>query len=116
MTINKIFCLTIFTLIISGCSTTPKKAIFESDAPPLRSILGVKGSKPTFAPKAIGRQESLEYNGYANPNENVFSELSNPTLLLYIEPHQTEKGNYVPGVVVPYKLYNKVEFALPGEL
>jgi len=118
MTINKpkLLCLAIATTLISGCGANPRKAIFNNQSPEMATLLGSTSSKPVFGVKAVGRQESLDYNGYAHKGENVFKELSNPTLILYVDAHKTENGTYVPGVVIPYKLYEKVEFALPGEL
>ena len=115
-TIGK-FCVTLLTVSIGGCGSTPKSVIFDKDSPTMESILqgNTKGSL-TFSDKVHGRGESLEHNGTANANQNVFRELDNPTLFLYIEPHVTKGGTYLPGMTVPYKQYNKVEFALPGEL
>ena len=60
--------------------------------------------------------ESLAHNGSINPDQNVFRELDNPTLFLYIEAHVTAQQTYIPGMTVPFKRYREVEFALPGEL
>lgn len=119
MTLSKL-CNTLVVLIaifISGCGSTPKGVIFDKDNPTMESILqgNTKGSL-TFTDKAHDRDESFAHNGTAHPNQNVFRELDNPTLFLYIEPHVTNAGTYLPGMTVPYKQYNKVEFALPGEL
>jgi len=103
--------------LISACVSSPKKVIFDENNPTMESILQGNASSPlTYTDKAQSRSESLAYNGSVNPNQNVFRELDNPTLFLYIEPHVTKGGTYLPGMTVPYKQYNKVEFALPGEL
>ena len=106
-----------FTVLVSGCGSNPKDVIFDKNNPTMESILqgNAKGSL-TFTDKAHGRDESLAHNGSVHANQNVFRELDNPTLFLYIEPHVTKGGTYLPGMTVPYKQYNKVEFALPGEL
>lgn len=111
------FCAILLTVLIGGCGSTPKSVIFDKDSPTMESILqGNAKGKLTFSEKAHGRGESLAHNGTVNANQNVFRELDNPTLFLYIEPHVTKGGTYLPGMTVPYKQYNKVEFALPGEL
>lgn len=109
--------LFILSVLIGGCGSTPKGVIFDKDSPTMESILqgNTKGSL-TFSDKVHGRDEALAHNGTVNSKQNVFRELDNPTLFLYIEPHVTKGGTYLPGMTVPYKLYNKVEFALPGEL
>lgn len=109
--------LVLFTALVSGCGSSPKKVIFDKNSPTMESILqGNAKSKLTYSDKVHGRGESLAHNGTVNANQNVFRELDNPTLFLYIEPHVTNGGTYLPGMTVPYKQYNKVEFALPGEL
>jgi len=107
----------LLTVLVSGCGSNPKKVIFDKDNPTMESILqgNTKGSL-TYTDKAHGREESLAHNSTNHLNQNVFRELDNPTLFLYIEPHVTKGGTYLPGMTVPYKQYNKVEFALPGEL
>lgn len=107
----------LLAVLISGCGSTPKSVIFDKNSPTMESILqgNAKGSL-TFSDKVHGRSESLAHNGTVNTNQNVFRELDNPTLFLYIEPHVTKGGTYLPGMTVPYKQYSKVEFALPGEL
>ena len=113
----RIICTVLLTVIMSGCSSTPRSVIFDKNSPTMESILqgNAKGSL-TFSDKAHSRRESLAHNGTVNNNQNVFRELDNPTLFLYIEPHVTKGGTYLPGMTVPYKQYNRVEFALPGEL
>ena len=110
-------CVILLIVVMSGCGSTPRSVIFDKDSPTMESILqgNAKGSL-TFSDKVHGRGESLAHNGTVNANQNVFRELDNPTLFLYIEPHVTNGGTYLPGMTVPYKQYNKVEFALPGEL
>ncbi len=109
--------IALLAVLVSGCGSSPKKVIFDKDNPTMESILqGNAKESLTYPDKAHGRDESLAYNGTNHPNQNVFRELDNPTLFLYIEPHVTKGGTYLPGMTVPYKQYNKVEFALPGEL
>ena len=109
--------LILVALLLGACGSTPKGVIFDENNPTMESILqgNVKGSL-TFSDKSDGQGESLAHNGTVHSNQNVFRELDNPTLFLYIEPHVTKGGTYIPGMTVPYKQYNKVEFALPGEL
>ena len=107
----------LLTILLSGCGSTPKKVIYDKNNPTVESILQSNASSSlTYTDKANGRNESLAHNGTVNPDQNVFRELDNPTLFLYIEPHVTKGGTYLPGMTVPFKQYNKVEFALPGEL
>ncbi len=113
----RIICTVFLTVMMGGCGSTPRSVIFDKNSPTMESILqgNAKGSL-TFSDKAHSHRESLAHNGTINTNQNVFRELDNPTLFLYIEPHVTKGGTYLPGMTVPYKQYKKVEFALPGEL
>ena len=104
-------------LVLSACAANPKRVIFNDDSPTMAALLRTGANHPplTYSNKPHSAQTALDHNGSVHPGENVFRELANPTLLLYIEPHRTPRGTFIPGMVVPYKLYPKVEYALPGE-
>ena len=119
MTISTLYKIQVLLLstLLCGCGSAPKKVIFDTNNPTMESILqGNASSTLTYTEKAHGQRESLAHNRTENSDQNVFRELDNPTLFLYIEPHVTQGGTYLPGMTVPFKQYNKVEFALPGEL
>lgn len=51
-----------------------------------------------------------------NEIKQLFPRLSNPTLILYVYPHLSGTERYpVPGYSTAFTLYEKVEYALPGE-
>jgi conjugative transfer region lipoprotein (TIGR03751 family) len=51
-----------------------------------------------------------------NEIKQLFPRLSNPTLVLYIYPHLAGAERHpVPGYSTAFTLYEKVEYALPGE-
>ena len=103
--------------LLTACGGNPKRTIFNASNPSMESILAVnQSSSVAFTKQPVSRSEAIAHNGTLHPNQNVFRELENPTLFLYIEPHVTKSGTYIPGMTVPYKLYQQVEFALPGEL
>ena len=113
----RIICTVLLTVMMSGCGSTPRSVIFDKNSPTMESILqGNAEGSLTFSDKTHSHRESLTHNETINTNQNVFRELDNPTLFLYIEPHVTKGGTYLPGMIVPYNQYKKVEFALPGEL
>ena len=60
------------------------------------------------------------YRGFvreaATEIESVFPRLPNPTLVMYIDPHLSEAGYPIPGYATAFTLYEKTEFALPGEV
>jgi conjugative transfer region lipoprotein (TIGR03751 family) len=46
----------------------------------------------------------------------LFPKLPNPALVLYVFPHLTASGQPVPGYATSFTLYEKTEYALPGEI
>jgi conjugative transfer region lipoprotein (TIGR03751 family) len=59
-------------------------------------------------------------SGYTREADNeinqLFPRLSNPTLVIYIYPHLSGSERHpVPGYSSAFTLYEKVEYALPGE-
>ncbi len=52
----------------------------------------------------------------ANEIKQTFPRLPNPELSMYVFPHFTRKGHPVPGYSSAFLLYEKSEYALPGEL
>ena len=53
----------------------------------------------------------------ANEIDTVFPLLPNPTLVMYIFPHLSgSERTPVPGYVTTFPFYERVEYALPGEV
>ena len=52
----------------------------------------------------------------ANEIQQLFPRLPNPELVLYVFPHLTPKGRPVPGYTTSFLMYEKDEYALPGEI
>ena len=112
---NKLLLVGVCLMAVAGCTRAPHKAIF-TDGPTMESVLGNANRQTMIYTKMPhSREESIAYNSEYQPLKNVFKELENPTLELYVEPHVTDKDSYIPGFVIPFKLYEQVEFALPGE-
>lgn len=55
------------------------------------------------------REASTEIQG-------LFPKLPNPELVLYVYPHFTSKQRPVPGYSTQFSMYEKDEYALPGEI
>ena len=51
-----------------------------------------------------------------NELDGLFPKLPNPDLIMYIFPHMTGKNRPVPGYSTSFKMYEKDEYALPGEI
>ncbi len=53
----------------------------------------------------------------ANHLESKFQMLPNPTLYMFVAPHLSTKDRVpVPGYLTEFKLYERDEYALPGEV
>ena len=48
--------------------------------------------------------------------EELFPELPNPKLSMYVYPHITRSNLPVPGYTTVFYMYKNIHFALPGEL
>jgi conjugative transfer region lipoprotein (TIGR03751 family) len=59
----------------------------------------------------------IGYTRQANNEINqIFPRLANPTLVIYIYPHLSGSERHpVPGYSSAFSLYEKTEYALPGE-
>ncbi|MBC8210195.1 MAG: TIGR03751 family conjugal transfer lipoprotein [Gammaproteobacteria bacterium] len=66
------------------------------------------------------RNERRDLAGYTRDANNEISQqfprLPNPELRLYVFPHLSRKGHPVPGYSSAYLMYEKDQYALPGEM
>ena len=116
-TVTKIVVFITVAAGLAGCGANAKKEIFNPNNPTMESILnGTDSRVSTYSYRAHSREEAVAHNGSVNHPQNVFRELDNPTLFLYIDPHVTRHGTYIEGITIPIKRYREVQFALPGEL
>ena len=116
-------------LILGGCAST-KDAVLPQDGPSMKAIYdahleemaardpqalrGKLGSRPLSS-------GDLPLEGYTrdayNEIETTFPRLPNPTLVMYVFPHlATEERVPVPGYATTFPMYERVEYALPGEV
>lgn len=111
-----------------GCSSVHKfpdngqdiKQVYDSH------ISGMQSNNPTGLSTQTISAERKVNNGRVdlgpytrsehNELDNLFPLLPNPQLVMYVDPHLSKKGHPVPGYSVPFKLYEKDEYALPGEI
>jgi conjugative transfer region lipoprotein (TIGR03751 family) len=94
-------------------------------APPRREEpdpgLGRRGAEdgPAAAPGRHGSGDGLRLASYtreaATEIDARFPRLPNPDLVMYVFPHLSEQGYPVPGYATVVPMYERVEYALPGE-
>jgi conjugative transfer region lipoprotein (TIGR03751 family) len=105
--------------LLSGCSS--QKLIPDTGDEILNVYKNHVGSTDMI-PKMFrqlrnDRRDLVGYTRDANNEINQqFPRLPNPELSLYVFPHFSRKGHPVPGYSSAYWMYEKDEYALPGEI
>lgn len=120
--------ITLFTLALTsalaGC--TDKAAVLPPEAPTIEAIYaehfrGDTGADPESARDA--QQRPVDVHPVRGPAgaavdaiEARFARLANPVLVLYVYPHLAEAERVpVPGYFTVFPLYERTEYAAPGE-
>ena len=113
---------------VSGCAGT-KETTLPQDGPSMQAIHdahfeglagnthGPRGLVAT-RPVASGEADLAGFSRSAHTElATVFPRLPNPTLVLYVFPHLAgPEGLPVPGYATTFTLYERVHYALPGEV
>jgi len=127
--LNLAIVLVSINLVLGGCAST-KETVLPQDGPSMKAIYdahleemaardpqafrGELGSRPLLS-------DAAPLDGYTrdayNEIETTFPRLPNPTLVMYVFPHlATEERVPVPGYATTFPMYERVEYALPGEV
>lgn len=106
-------------VLISGCSS--QKLIPETGNEIINiynNHVGSTSSTPKMFRELRNQRRDLKsYTRYStNEINQTFPRLPNPELSLYVFPHFSRKGHPVPGYSSAFLMYEKDEYALPGEL
>ena len=121
--------LGLISLVLSGCAST-KDAVLPQDGPPMKAIyeqhIQEMGARdPLVVREALGNRPVVDgegaLHGYTrdayNEIDTTFPRLPNPSLVMYVFPHLAGKEQVpVPGYVTTFSMYERVEYALPGEV
>lgn len=116
--------------LISGCAQSAEDVI-PQDGPTMVDLYNNHLRGPTAAEKvgdaldearheassdSAGGQVGSYTRTAANEIENLFPTLENPNLVMYVFPHLTSGERLpVPGYSTSFPLFDRTEFALPGE-
>lgn len=122
--------LTVWTsLVLAGCASI-KDAVLPHDGPSMKAIYdahvasigaeGVTALRREIAVRPVGNDD-VDLAGYSRTAytelETIFPRLPNPTLVMYVFPHLAGAERVpVPGYATTFPLYERVEYALPGEV
>jgi len=111
-------------MILAGCSTT-MESLIPNDGHDMKSIYEhhMDSQNTTKQPSIKGRPPGTgdaDLAGYTRTANNeiqaIFPVLPNPVLVMYVFPHLSEDGAPVPGYATSFPMYDKLEYALPGEV
>ena len=115
-------------LLLGGCAST-KESVLPQDGPSMKAIYDQHLERtnlrdPEHVRKDLGdrplRPGTTSLAGYTRSAQDeldtVFPRLPNPTLVMYVFPHLAgDERVPVPGYVTTFPMYERVEYAQPGE-
>jgi conjugative transfer region lipoprotein (TIGR03751 family) len=132
--------LTLVLLALQGCSTTPNVVpatgpdtleVYQNHVAGIKSdyksdLKGNKSDKtkdkckdPVIQTRAV-QSGDRDLVGYTRDTANEinlrFPRLPNPEMVIYIFPHINDKGRPIPGYSTSFLMYEKDEYAMPGEI
>ena len=129
--------ISVLMVMFSVSCTTSKESVLPQDGKTMQQIYDehfgtVGGNSDTAARALLAVQPGtglvrplapaeVNLSGYTrdayNEIEAIFPQLPNPTLVMYVFPHlSTTEGVPVPGYSTTFSMYERVEYALPGEV
>ena len=117
------------SLALGGCTST-KESVLPQDGPSMKAIYdahfeGMGADDPYVLRRELGTRplgdNDVDLAGYSRTAhtelETIFPRLPNPTLVMYVFPHLAGSERVpVPGYATTFTLYDRVEYALPGEV
>jgi len=126
--LTPISALGLISLVLSGCAST-KDAVLPQDGPPMKAIYEqhiqeMGAHDPLVVREALGNRPVVDgegaLHGYTreayNEIDTTFPRVPNPSLVMYVFPHLAGNEQVpVPGYVTTFPMYERVEYALPGE-
>jgi len=127
--LTPISALGLISLVLSGCAGT-KDAVLPQDGPPMKAIYEqhiqeMGASDPLTMREALGNRPVVDgdgsLHGYTreayNEIDTTFPRVPNPSLVMYVFPHlASDERVPVPGYVTTFPMYERAEYALPGEV
>lgn len=116
-----------YLLSLSGCSVMgDKESILPQEGASMKEVYDAHfkhsslkkagATRAEFASTGPGDSQLAGFTREADTEiQALFPKLPNPSLVLYVFPHLTASGQPVPGYATSFTLYEKTEYALPGE-
>lgn len=118
--------------MVSACATPGKDELLPQDGPTMEQVYrnhvsNGEGESAQGGSNHAGILErqiktgDADWEGYTrnagNEIQSIFPRLPNPTLVMYVYPHLSTSSRLpVPGYSTSFPMYDRPEYALPGEL
>jgi conjugative transfer region lipoprotein (TIGR03751 family) len=115
-------------ILLNGCSTMGgKDTILPQEGASMKEVYDAHFKQSSQRHHNSRAQIGSAGAGYGEGNlagytreagteiQALFPRLPNPPLVMYIFPHLTGTGQPVPGYATSFPMYDKTEYALPGE-
>ncbi|MCK4708437.1 MAG: TIGR03751 family conjugal transfer lipoprotein [Gammaproteobacteria bacterium] len=105
--------------LLTGCS---RQKLIPDTGDEILNVYKNHVGSTDIAPKMFRqlRNDRRDLTGYTRDANNEISQqfprLPNPELSLYVFPHFSRKGHPVPGYSSAFLMYERDEYAMPGEL
>jgi len=106
--------------MITGCSSTPN--VVPDSGPSTLDVYKSHMNSTTSQKRMYRkiRDKNIDLVGYTRDSSNeinlIFPKLPNPEIVMFIFPHMTNKDRPVPGYSTSFMMYDKIEYAMPGEI
>ncbi len=118
----------LFLLMLAGCSAMgDKESILPQEGASMKEVYDAHFKHSSLKHQHSRADMGMRSAGVGDGNlagftreanteiQSQFPKLQNPSLVMYVFPHLTATGQPVPGYATPFTLYEKTEYALPGE-
>ncbi len=106
-------------LVLSGCGSS---VVIPDTGPEILDVYESHVSETNVQPRMFRtlRNDRADLAAYtrsaANEIDLIFPVLPNPEIVLYIYPHLSPKNRPIPGYSTVLRMYEKDEYAMPGEI
>lgn len=117
---------------LAGCMAPTKDDLLPQDGPTMEEVYrnhiqkgqggsGGQGVQHVGIKERVMRSGDRDLDGYTRDAQNeiqaTFPRLPNPTLVMYVYPHLSTSSQLpVPGYSTAFPLYERPQYALPGEM
>ena len=110
----------VIALLISACAS--KESVIPQPEHTMQTLYhqssGGQQQNLRLLTSSAATQDDVNVNAYVlhdSPRAD-FQLLPNPTLFMFVQTHLTADGSPVPGYITEFKMFERDEYALPGEV